>query len=184
MRQRAGTAAVEFALLAPLFILAFAGMIDLGNAIYTQIRLEAAVAAGANFAMLPTSIANVTQAHAATLANNIAAMVTSTIATDAAHQPGATVAVNNGPTVTVPIGSAAQTAGGSSTNVATSFYCPTGSPPNWTWGASVNASTACAGGGVSGQFITITASYTFTAFFPYHFVQNGTMTVGMIVQTK
>ncbi len=65
-------------------------------------------------------------------------------------------------------------------------YCPTGSPPSWSWGSAYGpAGTACTGGGTSGKFVTVTASYNFTPFFAsYAFVTNGAMTAGAVVQTK
>lgn len=174
-----GTAMVEFALLAPVFVLIFAGVLDLGNAMYTQIRLESALAAGVNYALLPASVTKVTPANAATLASNIATLVTTS---DPTPQPDATVVVNNGPIVTVTSGTAVSS--GSATSVDTSYYCPSGMPPNMSWGSPVAYGSSCAGGGKAGQFVSVTASFNYTSFFPYSFVQNGTMTLGAAVQVQ
>jgi Flp pilus assembly protein TadG len=177
--QDRGTAMVEFALLAPVFLIAFAGTVDLGNAMYTQIRLESALAAGANYALLPASLSQVNSTNGGTLASNIASIVTGN---NPGTQPNATVVVNNGPRATVTSGTPGS--GGTAAN-ANYCYCPTGSTPSWTWGASVSCGNACTGGGTAGQFVTITASYSFTPFFPiYGFVQGGTMTIGTLVQTQ
>src|SRR5580692_477499 len=50
-----GIAAVEFALLAPIFCLLMAGVIDLGGVLFTKFQLDAAVTAGANFAQVNAS---------------------------------------------------------------------------------------------------------------------------------
>jgi Flp pilus assembly protein TadG len=48
---RRGTAALEFALVAPLFLLIALGGYDLGTAIQTSMRLERAARAGAQYAL-------------------------------------------------------------------------------------------------------------------------------------
>lgn len=174
-----GTAALEFGLLAPVLIVVLAGVVDLGNAMLTRIRLESAIAAGATYALLPANIALVNSTSGAVLAANIATIVTNT---NQGRAPDATVVVNNGPSVTVTGGT--QTPGGTA-SYANLFYCPTGSPPSWTWGNAVSAGATCSSGGSAGQFLTITASYSYTPLFPlYSFVQNGTMTVGTAVQIQ
>ncbi|HEX3417856.1 MAG TPA: hypothetical protein VHT21_15840 [Stellaceae bacterium] len=72
---------------------------------------------------------------------------------------------------------------GSSTNC----YCPTGTPGNWTWGSAVACGSACAGGGVAGQFVTITASPSsaVSALFPtYNLTYSGTISRSAIVETQ
>jgi len=172
-RRNKGVAAVEFALLAPMFVMVFAGTIDVGNALYIQTVLDSAVAAGTNYAVVNAS--DVGSANGASLASNIATIIAGTATS-------ATVVVNDGPTVTVTNGTAVSSGTASNAN---SCYCPTGSPPNWTWGSSVTCGNSCTGGGTAGKFVTVTASYSITPFFPaYSFVRNGTMTVGSIAQTQ
>jgi Flp pilus assembly protein TadG len=177
-RSRRSVAALEFGLLAPTFVMAFAGVVDIGNALYTWSKLEQALALGANFAVMNT--ANVT-ANTQTLANNIATIV-------ATSNPGtganATVVVNNGTTATVTNGGTPSDSGTASN--ATSYYCLTGSPTSWTWGtAYTNNSQTCADNSQAGQFVTITVSYNFTPFFiSYGFVTSGLMTDGAVVQTN
>lgn len=184
MRDR-GTAMVEFALIAPAFILLFAGVVDLGSAVYTRIRLESALEAGANYALLPANLSQVNSTNGAALANAIASLVVaSSNSTVSTTNPAATVVVNNGPSMTVPEKGGTASAGGVVAN-ADLLYCPTGSSPNWTWGAAVSSSATCTSGGQPGRFVAITVSITFNAFFPlYSFVQNGAMTAGTIVQTQ
>jgi Flp pilus assembly protein TadG len=176
-RRNAGVAALEFGLLAPVFLILFAGIVDIGNALYTRICLEAAIATGANYAL--ASAGNVTSAAGAALASSIATMVTTSNAGPAA---GGTVVINNGPTVTVTAG--APSSGGTAAN-ADQCYCPTGSPPNWAWGSAASCGSTCAGGGTAGKFVTITGSYNYTSFFSsYGLVPSGTITAGAMVQTQ
>jgi Flp pilus assembly protein TadG len=162
-RLDAGIAAVEFGLLAPLFLIVLAGAIDIGAALYTQIRLEAAIAAGANYALVHASAVNLTDA--ASLASNITTIVTTSNAGPAA---GGTVVVNNGH--------------------ADMCYCPTGptgSPPSWTWGTAATCGTTCTGGGTAGKFITITATYSYAPYFSsYGFLPNGTISTAAMIQTQ
>ena len=177
-------AAVEFALLAPTFVLMFAAIVDLGNALWTWCRLEEAVAAGTNFALV--NVNNVNSVNGPSLANDIAGIVANSAIVGSHTTPAdVTVVVNNGPTTTITSGVSATS--GTATN-ANSYYCPTGptgSPPAWTWGSAVASGSACAGGGTSGKFVTVTASYNFTPFFAsYAFVANGAMTARGMVQTQ
>ncbi|MBX9698960.1 MAG: pilus assembly protein [Acetobacteraceae bacterium] len=52
LRDRRGSAAMEFALLAPIFGLIAIGAYDFGNAVQTSMRLERAARAGAQFALV------------------------------------------------------------------------------------------------------------------------------------
>jgi Flp pilus assembly protein TadG len=177
-RQKSGIAALEFALLAPTFVLAFAGVVDIGSALLTWMRLEAALSVGTSYAL--TNHNQVNSTNGATLAANIATLVTTS---NGGTQANATVVVNNGPSVTETGG--VQSTSGTAAN-ANSYYCPTGSPTSWTWGTAYTSNTtSCTGGGTAGQFVTVTASYSFTPFFPgYGFVTNGTITAGAMVQTQ
>ena len=178
LRSRRGIAALEFGLLAPTFVMVFAGVADLGNALYTWSKLEQALALGANYALMNKTLVN---SSGQSLADNIATIV-------ATSNPGtganSTVVINNGPTAVV-------TAGGTPVNSGTAanadkYYCLTGTPANWTWGtAYTDSSTQCTDGSQSGQFVTITVSYNYTPFFiSYGFVRNGLMTAGAVVQAN
>lgn len=52
LRARRSVAALEFGVIAPVLIMAFAGVVDLGNALYTWSKLEQALALGANYALM------------------------------------------------------------------------------------------------------------------------------------
>ena len=171
-----GVAAVEFAILAPVFGLVFAGMADLGGVLYTQFRLNAAVSAGANYALINAS--SVSSTSGATLSSTVAAVVENNAGTNWAND---TVVVNNGPSTTITSG--ASSSGGTASN-ADSCYCPTLST-TVAWGVAATCGSACAGGGLAGKFVTISASRTYTPLFSsYGIVQNGAITVTTAVETQ
>lgn len=178
-------AAVEFALISPTLIMAFAGTVDLGNAIYTRSKLEQALSVGANYALKNAGQVNAT--NGATLASTLALLVSKsncpTAGCPSGGEANSTITINNGPAVTRTSGTS--NAGGTAIN-ADSCYCPTGSPGSWTWGSAVTCNNACnVGVSTAGKFVTISVSYTFTPFFTsYGFVSNGAMTVSGAIQTQ
>jgi Flp pilus assembly protein TadG len=159
-KRDAGTAAVEFALLTSLFMIIVAGTAESGYWICAASELTAAVSAGSQYA-------SNNGAMVATDPSGLATAI-STVVNNANGAGWATsVYVNNG----------------SSTNC----YCPTGAPGNWTWGSAVACGSACAGGGVAGHFVTITASPSsiVSAGFPtFNLTYSGTMSRSAIVETQ
>jgi Flp pilus assembly protein TadG len=151
-----GVAALEFAFIAAVFLVILAGTVDVGLLIYTEEQVDAAVIAGAQYA------ADVSSANGSTLATAIAG-------------------VANGPTATAN-GGTAPTGSGTASN-ADDFYCPT--PGSWSWGSSVAQGSSCAGRGIGGKFVTITAGRSFTSLFPtFGLVQSGTISRNVLVETE
>lgn len=172
-------AAVEFALLAPMFCVLLAGVIDLGGVLFTRFKLESAVAAGANFAQMNAT--NVSSTNGQTLASNIATIVETSQGAGWADDG---VVVNNGPSTTVTSGSPSNT--GTASN-ADSCYCPSGTVGSFTWGSATTCGTACPGTntGYAGKFVTITASKTYSPLFSsYGIVHNGTITATAVAETQ
>jgi len=177
--DRRGVAAVEFALVTPIFCLLLAGIVDLGGALYTKFKLDAAVTAGANFAQV--NAGNVNSTNGQTLANNVATIVETSQGSSWADDG---VIVNNGPTATVSGG--ASTPSGTATN-ADVCYCPTGTPGAFTWGSPATCGNACPGTntGYAGKFVTITASHAYTPIFStYGIVRNDTISASAAVQVQ
>lgn len=175
--DRAGVAAVEFAMVMPIFGLLLAGVVDLGNVLYIRFRLDSAVSAAADYVLV--NAASVSSTGGATLAGNAATVVQSS---QGASWANATVVINNGPTSTINNGTA--TAGGTASG-ADSCYCPTYSGGTTTWGAAMSCGAACSSAGTAGKFVTITASRTYTPVFStYGIVQNGTISSSATVQTQ
>jgi Flp pilus assembly protein TadG len=172
-----GVAAVEFALILPMFGLILAGIVDLGSVLYTRFRLNSAVSAASNYVVVNAS--NVNSTGGATLASNAATIVQSSQGSSWAN---ASVVVNNGPTSTINNGTAS--AGGTAAS-ADSCYCPTYTGGVTTWGSPVACGSACAAGPKAGKFVTITASRTYTPLFStYGIVQNGTISTTSTVRTQ
>jgi Flp pilus assembly protein TadG len=177
-RRRRGAAAVEFAVIAPILCLLLAGAVDFGGAIYTTLKLEAAVSAGANYAQV--NALNVGSADGAALAANIANIV---MASDGASYADDVVVVNNGPSATVINGGASS---GGAPARADACYCPTGSGAGAiVWGAAIACGAACPSGGVAGKFVTIGASRRYSPIFSsYGLVQNRTIGASAVVETQ
>ncbi len=178
-RDDRGIAAVEFALLTPVFCLLLAGVVDLGGALYTKFKLDSAVTAGANYAQINAS--NVSSSNGAALATNIATIVETSQGSAWADDG---VVVNNGPTAATTSG--AQTTGGAASN-ADACYCPSGAVAAFNWGSSTTCGAPCPGSasGYAGKFVTITATKTYTPIFSsYGLVQNNTITATAVVQVQ
>ena len=148
--------AVEFALISPVFCLILVATIDIGGALLTKYRLDAAVAAGLNYAQVngPNLSASTAPTLAAAIANLIHTGQGSAWADVA-------VVVNDGASATVVAGAAST--GGTAAN-ADRCYCPTGAAGAMTWGAPVTCGSVCPGvdKGYGGKFVTILASRTYT----------------------
>ena len=177
VRDEGGVAALEFALIAPTLCLLLAGVADFGGALYTKFKLDAAVAAGANYAQV--NAANVNSTSGASLATNIAAIVENAEGSNSANN---VIVVNNGPSVTDSSGSSSSSGTPTSAN---SCYCPTGTTTSLTWGGAATCGSTCAGGGVAGKFVTVTATATYTPIFTsYGLIQNDTITASATVETQ
>jgi Flp pilus assembly protein TadG len=159
-QEDVGVAAIEFAIYALAFLMIVAATVDIGLLIFTGAQLDAAVSAGAEYAVNNAALVT---SNPSGLNTNISNIVNNTIGTGWATS---TVSVNNG-------------------NDSTHCYCPTGTPGNWTWGSTVTCGSACAGGGIGGQFVTITASRAVSPLFPtFGFVANGALTRNALVETQ
>ena len=175
--DRRGSAAVEFSLLLPVFCLLLVGIVDFGGAVYAKFRLNSAVSAGSNFAIVNAS--NVSAASGPALATSIANIMglSSTSASTSA-----TIVVNNGPTAAR---SGSSTLASGTASNADSCYCPTLSGTSVTWGATKTCGSTCTGGGVAGKFVSIVAQQSYTpSFSNYNIVHNNTITSRAVVQAQ
>lgn len=173
----AGIAAIEFAILVPVFLILMLGVVDVGQMLYDYYQLDQAVAAGAQYAAL--NAANVTASQGGQVASAIATAVE---AANGSAWANDTVVVNDGPTVTVTNGSASSS--GTAAN-ADDFYCLTGSPPSWSWGTAYTTQTTCSGGGTAGKFVTIQASYNYVPILSFYaFIGPTTLTQNAAVQVE
>jgi Flp pilus assembly protein TadG len=175
--NNSGIAAVEFAILTPIFLILLMGATDLGQMLVNEYQLDQCVAAGAEYAAL--NAANVTSTNGAALASSIATVIESANGSAWAND---TVVVNNGPTATATSGTVASS--GTASN-ADNYYCLTGSSPTWSWGTGYTSQVSCAGGGTAGKFVTITASYPYVPILKFYgFITNTTLTQSSVVQVQ
>jgi uncharacterized protein (UPF0333 family) len=157
--ENAGAAAVEFALFLPFFVLIIAGTFDLWYLIYSASQLTSAVSAAALYAANNATLASTS---AATLQSNIQSIVANA---NGMNWATSTVDVNN--------------------RDITHCYCPTGSPGSWIWGSAIICGTACGGGSVAGQFVTITATRTLSPLIPtFGLTENSSISRSAIVETQ
>ena len=156
-RANEGVAAVEFAIFATAFLMILAATVDIGLLLFTQSELDAAVSAGAEYAANSAALV-----PDPTLNTNISDIVNNA---NGSGWATSTVNVNN--------------------SDSTGCYCPTGTPGNWSWGSTVTCGSACPGGGVGGQYVTITATTTISPLFPtFGFVPSGTISRSALVETQ
>jgi Flp pilus assembly protein TadG len=180
--DRRGAAAMEFALVAPVLCLVFAGIVDLGNMVYTRMRVRDALNTGAQHALVQAQ--DLTAAKGAQLAADVARIVRNA---GGAPFSDATVLLNNGPTAT-DTAEGARTSG--SAAAVEQCYCPgvsyKATPPytkTFTYGAAVACNSACTDGGKAAKFIRITAARAYTPLFAgYGIVEAGTISYTAEVQ--
>jgi Flp pilus assembly protein TadG len=176
-RDTRGAAAVEFALIAPVLGVLLAGALDFGGVVFVKLRVENAVSAGANYALV--NAAKITSKTAASLATDLSAIVANSgLSSDGTN----TIDVNNGATGAIVDGKV--TVKGTAAN-ADSCYCPTISGSKLSWGSAASCSSSCKGGGLAGKFVHITASQTYTPFFSnYGMIEDGSISVSVVVQAQ
>lgn len=176
-RATGGIAAVEFAIIVPVFLIMLMGVIDVGQLLYTYYRLDQAVAAGSQYAALNGG--NVNSTGGGALASSIATIVESANGSAWAND---SIVVNNGPSVTITSGVASTS--GTASN-ADSCYCPTGSGSTWSWGSAIDCGASCPSSGEAGKFVTITASYNYVPFVRfYNFITSSTISQSGTVETR
>jgi Flp pilus assembly protein TadG len=174
---RRGTAAVELALISPILLILFAGVIDFGRVYHDEIELSSAVAAAAQYALL--NVSSINSGGAASLAGTIGGIVANG---NGAGWASASVTVNAGATSVVAGG--VTTPGGTASN-ADSCWCPTGGAAAWSWGTAATCGSTCAGGTLAGRFVTIAGTRTFGAIFGnYGLIGNTTLHQSTIVQAQ
>ncbi|UXT20448.1 pilus assembly protein [Agrobacterium tumefaciens] len=175
-RDRKGNAGIEFALVAPIFVLVLLASTDLGMLLFSRFRLEEAVSASASYAIAHAD--QVDSANGDELAKNLALMIASN------HQGDATafVQINNGSQASydgtkIKIGGVA--------SQANACYCPKGSASTVEWGSQQTCGAACPDGGRAGRYVSVTAREAYTPLFSaLDIVKADSITASTIVQTK
>lgn len=157
LRDESGAIAIEFAVFAIVFILLMGAVVDFGGLAYARFKLESAVSAASNYALVNGGA--ITAADASTLAGSVASLVAS-----ADNSVSGKVVVNNGPEAIIANGSASTTG---SASYAANCYCPTNSGESLTWGSAVACNETCASGGRAGKFVEINVKRPYTPLFVF-----------------
>ncbi|MBX3529557.1 MAG: pilus assembly protein [Rhizobiaceae bacterium] len=174
-RDRSGASALEFALLAPVFLLILAGVVDIGSLLHTKYRLNSAIAAGSNYALVNGQ--DISEDEGADLALNIARVLAGE---QASASGSSTVVVNNAEQVQMTGGVATTS---SLPGNGDACYCPTKTDGSVAWGSAATCGSVCAGGGVAGKFVLISISKPYAPMFGgYGFTESDQITVSAVVQ--
>ncbi|MCZ7853823.1 pilus assembly protein [Agrobacterium salinitolerans] len=172
-----GIAAIEFALVAPLFALILAGSLDLGLLLFSRFQLEAAVSDSASYAMVHTD--QVDSTNGDDLAAKMATIIAGGIASSETH---AEIVVNNGAKADYD-GTKIKLSGAASQS--NSCYCPTGGAWTLNWGGVRSCGTSCPGGTIGGKYVVITVKQAYAPLFTsYGMVKDGFLYASAVVQTK
>ena len=172
-----GVALVEFTLVLPILLLLLAMAVDFGAVLHTRFQLNAAVSAGANYALVRGEEAAGSGASA--LAREIVALVADN---QGAGWADAESLVNDGPHA---VRSGQGTVETGSTDHVRDCYCLTGSASSPVWGGTVACGDECPSGGYAGRFVLIEASRAYRPVFSnYGMVSDGRLTIQAIVQIQ
>ena len=138
-RGKAGVAALELALVAPVFTTLLVGVADFSLAYHQQLQLSAAVSAGALYAFTQGQ-----SVSGSTLTTDVKNFVN---AVSAVSLTSVTVKYNNG-------------------LVAANCYCVHGATPTYSGALACGAACVDGSGSTAGKFVSISAVITYTAKFP------------------
>lgn len=176
LKDTRGNAAIEFALVVPIFALVFVASVDLGMLVFSRFQLEAAVSASASYAIAHSD--QVDGSNGSELAKNLALMIASNYRGDAT----AVIQVNNGPQASYD-GTKIKMGGVSAQ--ANACYCPKGNAASVDWGSQVTCNSSCPDGGRAGRYVAVTARQAYTPFFTmFDVVKDGFIAANAMVQTK
>lgn len=160
-RGTSGSAALEFAIIAPVFAVTLIAIVDFAFAFYSKLELSSAVSAGAQYAYLNGQA--LTSSTAAAFITNVQTVVKGA---SALTLPAPTVLYNN-------VASGAN---------AGNCYCISTSG-TWTTGT---CGTACSTNGpTAGKYVSISANYSYAPIFPTDkYISSGTITESALIRVQ
>lgn len=174
LRDERGVAAIEFALIIPIFAVILAVTVDFGIELFLKEQLDDSVSAAADYALVNAQQVNST--NGSSLASTLATLIANT---HGANWATGSATVNGGPSATSAGGS------GGSASGADSCYCPSGSASAPVWGGSMTCGTTCPSGAVAGKFVQVQASANYSPLFPnFGLATNGQLTSSSLVQVQ
>ena len=150
IRDDAGNAGIEFALIAPVFLLLLAATLEIGLMMRTQFGLISAVSAAASHSLVLGD--GLTEATAVSTAEALASLI-------AGGGREGTVNVNNA--AIAQLGGDGISLWGSGVG-ASNCFCPIRTNGAITWGTAVQCGATCNDSSQAGQFVEITAQASFT----------------------
>ncbi|WP_349959217.1 TadE/TadG family type IV pilus assembly protein [Rhizobium sp. ZPR3] len=172
-----GNAAVEFAVLAPLFIFIMAVSFDMGSLIFARFQLEAAISNSASYALVHADQAD--GLNDSLLAKSIALMIAGQYPSAGAS---ASIAINDG--VQANFDGATIRIDGTPASTG-ACYCPSGSAASFVWGSQQTCSSSCPDGANAGKYVVISAKQTYAPLFSgYNIVNDGYIYASAVVQLK
>ena len=176
-RDRRGVSAIEFGIMAPLYLFIMAGIVDLGGAVFTKMRIDSAITAASAYTL--TKGEAITESSATALATDLTNLIAGDLGVD-----GTTidVTVNHGPNIEM-VGAHAKKSGTDAN--ASLCFCPqrTGNVINW--GSAKECGTSCPGGGVAGKFVSISVDKSYTPLFPmYRFMPEDPFSGLAVIQAQ
>jgi Flp pilus assembly protein TadG len=173
--------AIEFALVAPLFCFILVAVLEFGNILHQRFELDAALSAGANYALVNGG--TITPADASIFAANIATVVNAKAGTG---WSGLSVVVNNASTLDIAPGGLSPTTGGTAAN-ADRCYCP-GAAAGLDWTTSYACGVNCPAPNAAvtaGKYVQIALDMPYTPILSgYGFVEDGTISVSTVIRTQ
>ncbi|NTH16757.1 pilus assembly protein [Agrobacterium rhizogenes] len=176
-RNAKGNAAIEFAVLAPIFILIMAVSFDIGSLIFARFQLEAAISNGASYATVHADQIDGTNDNQ--LAKSIALMIAGQFTSG---NTSASIVINNGMQArydgtTIRIDGTPGSTG--------ACYCPSGTASSFDWGSQQTCGSSCPDGAGAGKYVMITAKQAYAPMFSgYNIVKDGYIYASAVVQTK
>ena len=157
VRDRAGVAAVEMALVAPVYVSLLIAAVDLGGAVLCKAQIERTLAGAAQYASIA---GQANKLSAATIASNAQAYAA------AARSPFLGTA-----TVTTVVNN----------NAGTAATCCLGT----SWTCSTASKFTCADGSAPGVYLSVTVNYPFKALFTADTLLTGkTLTDSVVVRLQ
>lgn len=150
-----GVSSIEFAFMAPIFLLIVAGIVDIGGALVARSDISAAVSAGSNFLLVnaprvPSAPEEVARQAAVITGNSLPA-------------GGITrITINGGLTVEYSGGKFAINGDRAS---ASQCFCPQKSAGAMTLGSPLECGKPCEAGGYAGRYVQISAAHDYSPLF-------------------
>lgn len=174
--DRRGAVAVEFAIIAQVLAVIFAGTAEIGLIYFKRLQLSNTLATATNYAMV--NPASVSAAGGAALATTLGAI----LANDGIAAPATVrVVVNNGPQRSIENNVATGTGSASD---ADRCWCPTGGTAV-TWGTATTCGSTCTSGLRAGKFVELRVSRAHTTLFTgYGGVVDGRISLMSLVQVE